>query len=158
MALRNCIRTKLATSAILLLASVRILLTSAQTHAADIALVTHVSNPLQTIDAVDARRIFLKQTTEFPDGNRVQIAALPSASELRREFDQKVLQMSPSQVKTYWARSIFTGQNKPPQEFLSAEAMRQWVAKTPGSLGYLEVNDVDDSVKVLLTVGVETGR
>lgn len=120
--------------------------------AADIALVTHPANPLSTLEIPDARRLFLKHTNEFPDGNRAQVATLHQDSDVRREFEKQVLNMSASQLKTYWAKHIFTGQNRPPQEFDSEEQMKQWIASTPGALGYLHVNQVDDSVKVLRTI------
>ena len=126
--------------------------------AADIALVTHPANPLSTLDVADARRLFLKQTSEFPDGNHATVAMLSKQCDVRRAFVTQVLNMSSSQLKTYWAKYVFTGQNRPPQEFTSEAAMRQWVAATPGALGYLHVSEADDSVKVLRTVASEIHR
>lgn len=126
--------------------------------AADIALVTHPENSLTTLEIADARRLFLKQTNEFPDGNRAYVAMLNKHVELRWEFERSVLNMSPSQLKTYWAKYIFTGQNRPPQEFDSEEGIKQWIAATPGALGYLHVRMVDDTVKVLRTIPSEVHR
>ena len=50
--------------------------------AADIALVTHPSNPLNTLEVTDAKRLFLKQSREFPDGNHVEVAMLSKQSEV----------------------------------------------------------------------------
>ena len=126
--------------------------------AADIALVTHPENPLTTLDIADARRLFLKQTYVFPGGGRAQVATLGRHSELQLEFERNVLNMSSSQLKTYWAKYLFTGQNRPPREFNSEEEIKQWIAVTPGALGYLHVNQVDDSVKVLKTLASEIHR
>jgi ABC-type phosphate transport system substrate-binding protein len=139
------------------LASLLFLLLSAEI-AADIALVTHPANSLKTLDIADARRLFLKQTNEFPDGNHAQVAMLSKQSGVRRAFAEQVLNMSDSQLKTYWAKYIFTGQNRPPREFSSEEAMKHWIATTPGALGYLHVSEVDDSVKVLRTVSSDIPR
>lgn len=119
---------------------------------ADIVLATHSENPLRTLEMADAKRIFLKQTNEFPDGNKVQVAILDKQSDTRRIFETQVLKMSPSQIKTYWATFIFTGQNRPPREFDSEDIMKKWIAATPGALGYLDINEVDDTIKVLATI------
>lgn len=125
---------------------------------ADIALVTHPENPLTTLDIADARRLFLKQTYVFPGGGRAQVATLSRHSGLQLEFEKNVLNMSSSQLKSYWAKYLFTGQNRPPREFNSEEEIKQWIAVTPGALGYLHVNQVDDSVKVLKTLASEIHR
>lgn len=125
---------------------------------ADIALVTHPASAVKTLDIADARRLFLKQTSEFPDGSHAHVAMLNRHSDLRQTFVKQVLNMSGSQLKTYWAKYIFTGQNRPPQEFDSEEAMKRWIAATPGALGYLHVSEVDDSVKVLRTIGSDVRR
>lgn len=36
--------------------------------------------------------------------------------------------------------------------------MKKWVATTPGALGYLNVNEVEDTVKVLATIAGEIER
>lgn len=126
--------------------------------AADIALVTHPANSLKTLEITDARRIFLKQTYLFPDKNPASVATLDQGSELHRQFAKHVLNMSPSQLKTYWAQYLFTGQNHPPKEFSSEAEMKHWVATTPNALGYLHAHSVDDSVKVLKTIASEIHR
>jgi hypothetical protein len=125
---------------------------------ADIVLATHPENPLRTLEMVDARRIFLKQTNEFPGGNKALVAILDGKSETRRIFESQVLKMSPSQIKTYWAGFIFNGQNHPPREFATEEAMKKWIAATPGALGYLDTNEVDDTIKVLATIAEDSDR
>lgn len=125
---------------------------------ADIAIVTHPANPLSTLEIADARRLFLKHTNEFPDGNHATVAMLSKEADVRAAFITDVLDMSNSQLKTYWAKYVFTGQNRPPREFDSEATMRQWVAATPGALGYLHVDEVDDSIKVLRTVASDIQR
>jgi len=125
---------------------------------ADIVLATHPENPLRSLAMKDARRIFLKQTHEFPDGNKVQVAILDKQSSTRRVFETQVLKMSPSQINTYWAGFIFNGQNRPPREFATEDALKKWIAATPGALGYLDINEVDDTIKVLATIAGDSGR
>jgi hypothetical protein len=69
---------------------------------ADIAVITHTQNPLSTLAPVDLKRIFLKQTLKFPNGNNVIVGTLPAELALTRSFYQTALKMSDSQWHTYW--------------------------------------------------------
>ena len=119
---------------------------------ADIAIITHPGNSLSSIALVDVKRIFLRQATEFIDGNRVIPGTLPMKQPISAEFSRTALGMTDKQLQTYWAQYIFTGERAPPQELPNTETMRLWVANTEGALGFIDVEAVDDSVKVLRTI------
>lgn len=123
---------------------------------ADVAVITHPANTLNTLAPVDIKRIFLQQTREYPDGRAALTATLPSELLTTRGFYQAALKMSASQWHTYWAQYEFNGQKSAPRKLPHQAAMRLWVAQTPGALGFVNVDCVDDSVKVLLTLNIAT--
>jgi|GEM_PF-744032 hypothetical protein len=124
---------------------------------ADVAIIAHPDNPLTTLAPMDIKRIFLKQTKRFPDGSPVQVATLAPDQSLTRAFYQSALTMTESQWRTYWAQYSFSGQKSPPAELRDQDIMLQWVASTPDALGFIHVERVDDSVKVLRTLSIEPG-
>lgn len=138
-----------------LLAGLIVLGASLSAHA-DIAVITHKHNPLNTLAPADIKRIFLKQTGKFPDGNRAIVSTLPGDLPITRSFYATALKMSGNQWHTYWAQYTFSGQKSTPQQLRDQETMRTWVAQTPGALGFVHVDWVDDSVKVLRTLDVES--
>jgi len=77
---------------------------------------------------------------------------LPESSELRGSFYKKVTDRDASQVKAVWSRLIFTGQGQPPKELPDAVAVKKAVAADPKLVGYIDKYDVDDTVKVVLSL------
>ena len=71
-------------------------------------------------------------------------------SELHRDFHEFVTGRSDSQLQSFWSQETFTGSGTPPEDFSSAEDMKEAVSETDNSVGYLRPADVDDSVQVLL--------
>ena len=58
----------------------------------------------------------------------------------------------------YFLQATFTGLvQAAPRPLASPGAMRQFVAGTPGAIGYLRASDVDDSVKIVKVDGKSPG-
>lgn len=119
---------------------------------ADVAIISHPSLPLKTLTIDEAQRLFLKRKTRIESGIALDIRVLPASSRASKTINQKVLGMTESRVLAYWAKNIFTGQARPPQEMRTEEELKRWIARTPNALGYIDIMNVDDQVKVLLTV------
>ncbi|PWF41186.1 hypothetical protein [Massilia glaciei] len=69
----------------------------------------------------------------------------------RDAFYSNACKKDPAQVRAIWGKLIFTGTGTPPREVESGEAMRKAVADDPASVGYLDREDVDASVKIIAT-------
>ncbi|MEH6543233.1 MAG: phosphate ABC transporter substrate-binding protein [Porticoccaceae bacterium] len=84
--------------------------------------------------------------------NGVQVKAVDqsSGSSARSEFLSAVLEKSESEMNRYWSRLIFSGKGRPPEVLDSADAIKRWIALNPEGIGYIDANDVDSTVKVLL--------
>lgn len=74
----------------------------------------------------------------------------PEAAPIRAEFYKKATGRDAAQVKTVWARLMFTGKGQPPKEMADAAAVKKAVAADPKAIGYIDKAAVDGSVKVLL--------
>jgi hypothetical protein len=77
---------------------------------------------------------------------------LPDAHVLRQSFDLAVLGLDPSRVARYWIDRQVRGGERPPAVVPSSALMVRLVAKTVGSVGYVESALVNPSVKVLARV------
>jgi hypothetical protein len=77
---------------------------------------------------------------------------LPESNELRDAFYKKTTDRDAAQVKAIWSRIIFTGQGQPPKELADAAAVKKAVAADPKLVGYIDVSDVDPTVKVVLSL------
>jgi ABC-type phosphate transport system substrate-binding protein len=56
---------------------------------------------------------------------------------------------NPDEFRTRWRKAVFTGQGAMPKEFNSERALLEYVAATPGAIGYVSRVTADNPVKVL---------
>ena len=114
----------------------------------DWVVVVNPSNPARTLTRAELEQIYLRTMRFWPDGSSVLPINLPSADPTRRAFSERALHVDPDALATYWNRQYFQGV-LPPLVLQSSAAVRAYVAKTPGAIGYLPASDVDESIRVL---------
>lgn len=119
---------------------------------ADIAVVVHPDNPISSISIEDTSKIFLSKTKAFGNGQKIILFDLEEGDDTRTDFYQKVTHKSASQIKSYWTRLIFTGKAKPPQMMTDSDEIIVAVGADINSIGYVELDAVDETVKVVLTI------
>jgi hypothetical protein len=117
-----------------------------------IAVIVHPANPVASLSTADVMRLYLGKTRVFPDQSPARLVSLSDGVSPRREFDARVLNKSPNQVRAYWAQQIFTGRGTPPQELSSADAVRAYVASHVDAVGFIGATGVDASVKTVLQI------
>lgn len=116
---------------------------------AEVAVIVHPSNGAN-LTAEDIQRLFLGKLKSFPGGGDATPVNQKEGQPTREQFNQGVLNKSESQLKAYWSQLVFTGKGTPPKEHDNDEAIKAFVAATPGGIGYIDSAKVDGSVKVVL--------
>ena len=94
------------------------------------------------------RQVFNGQLRRV-SGVTVKPLDLPNSGATRDDFYQQVAGKSAEQMKSYWARMIFTGRGMPPREVSSEREMGMLVGSDPGFVGYLEESRVPPGLKVV---------
>lgn len=129
-----------------------LLLLCAGAARAEIAIIGNPGLKVAGVSKAEMRDIYLDRTNTFSDGTRAEPVSQPAGSATRSEFIGKVLEMNERELKSYWAKRMFTGRAKPPRSVGDDEAVRAWVASHPNAVGYVDGKVVDSSVKVLLII------
>lgn len=131
--------------------SLAVLLTLMFQHVyAEVAVVVHPDNNAE-LDSVSVRKLFLGKSKSYSNGEKVQSYDLPEGNDARAIFREKVLRKSESRLNSYWARMLFSSKAKPPRVLASADEVKAMVANNIDAIGYIDANEVDASVKVVLT-------
>lgn len=125
---------------------------SASVSYAEVVVVVHPKTRENVVTMQDVANIFLGRKSLLAQGTRVTPIDQEEGSPSREAFYQKVADKNSSQLKAYWSTMIFTGRGTPPAAAIDSYEVRNIVATTPGMIGYVDSADVDDSVKVLLTL------
>jgi ABC-type phosphate transport system substrate-binding protein len=101
------------------------------------------------LTSLELRAIFTMRLRTWPDGLPIRVFVLSDSAPAQAEFSKKILDMFPYQLRRYWDRLVFSGTGQAPTELNSAEEMRDRVASTPGAIGYLPENLVDNRIRVV---------
>lgn len=117
---------------------------------AEIAVIVHPSNS-SAVSQTAVERIYLAKVKAFSDGTTVVPLNHEESDPTRVAFDSQAVGKSESQMKSYWAKLLFTGKATPIKQVANDEEMISAVSSTPGAIGYVDSASVDDSVKVVLS-------
>jgi ABC-type phosphate transport system substrate-binding protein len=123
---------------------------AARPVAADVVAVVSSASALTTLSKAQVADIFLGKVSRFPDGTPALPIDHAEGSPERDEFYVTYAGKSPAQVKSHWAKIIFTGRGQPPKAASNDSEIRKLIAANPRAISYVERSAVDSSVKVLL--------
>ena len=119
---------------------------------ADPVVVVPRHSPIESITLEEAANVFLGKTFFLHDGTKVIPVDQSADSPTRNLFYRRVAGKSPRQLKAYWAKIIFSGKGKPPKAVGDADAIKEWLENHSDAISYIDSEEVDDRVKVVLRV------
>lgn len=117
--------------------------------AADYVLVVNKANAVSSIDAKDAKKIFLGKKSTWDNGERIVLYSQQNQA-LTDAFSEGVVKKSAQQFMVFWKKALFTGTGKPPVEVADDAGMKQAIAADPKGVGYISAAAMDGSVKQLI--------
>lgn len=117
---------------------------------AELAIIAHPDTKAAGISKDELANLYLDKAKSLPDGTSADPVDQPEGSAARAKFYEQVTGKSERQIKSYWSKRMFTGKGRPPQTLSGDDAVKAYVAKTPGAIGYIDGQSVDGSVKILL--------
>ena len=135
----------------LIVGCTRLLTVSAGPEEVDV--VVNKSNNTGPLSLEEARRIFVGEKSSWPGGKRITVLMLAPGQAERGVILREVLKMNESDYAKYFLQAAFTGRvEAAPREFPSAAQMKARLAANPNAIGYLNKQDVDDGLKILLRI------
>lgn len=130
------------------LAALILWMTTPLSAASGAEVVVNESVDQQTLSVTTVRAIFGMRLRTWPDGAPIRVFVLYDNHPLHIAFCKEVLNVFPHQLRVAWDRLVFSGTGQAPYQATSVEEMRLLVATTPGAIGYLGEDMIDESVHV----------
>lgn len=116
---------------------------------AEVVLVTSAKSPVISLTPNQIVDIFLGKADELPGGAPIAPVDQAEGSEEKEEFYKRYVNRTLPQVRAHWSKLIFTGKGEPPKEIRDSEQLKKYLAAHPNSIGYLERDKVDPSLKIV---------
>lgn len=117
-------------------------------HAAgDLVVIANTGSGFEKLTRDEAVNIFMGRYKKLPSG----IAALPvdEGSE-KAAFYRALVGKELSEIQSYWARLVFSGQSSPPRLMENANEVIETVINNKGAIGYIDRKKVTARVRVVL--------
>lgn len=115
---------------------------------ADIYLVTHKNNPVDTLTEQQVRDMYLARSKAWPNGEFVTVFDHGN-TEVRSRFFKLLTGMSLRQTDAYWARLVFAGRILPLEQISGEAALVELAQETNNLLGYIEAPPDSQLLKVV---------
>jgi phosphate transport system substrate-binding protein len=126
---------------------------------ADLAVVVNKMNSTSNLTKSELRKLVLGEQESWPGGMKVTVALRSPGNPERVAVLRAVCRMSEDEYIQHAMHSDFVGEaTNPPKIVGSSAAVRQLVASVPGAIGFLPMNELNDSVKVVSVEGVAAGE
>jgi len=104
----------------------------------------------EPLSPATVRAIFAMRIRQWPDDRTaITVFVLRASDPSHAVFCKKVLDVFPYQLQQVWDRLIFSGTGQAPIELNSMDQMKRRVASTPGAIGYITTDRLDERVHPL---------
>ncbi len=121
---------------------------AAPAAADDLAVIVHPDRSV-TLSEAEVARIYLRKRRFWTDGEVIVPVNRDSGSEAREVFVRAVFGEDAPQLVFYWNQQYFKGV-LPPATLASDEAVKRFVAEEPLAIGYIDADELDASVRMVL--------
>jgi ABC-type phosphate transport system substrate-binding protein len=132
----------------LLLLAVLVFATTA-VFADDVAVIVNSSAKVSEVSSSDLRDVFNGEKTSLAGGVHVSPVTLKGGP-AHEAFLKTHVGKSDSAFRASWRSLVFTGQGTMPKTFETEAALIDYVAATPGAIGYVSRSANRDKVKTLV--------
>ncbi len=116
---------------------------------AELVVILHPAAPIDSLSREEVARIFMKKSKTLPNGQEVIPLSQASRAEVNERFFFTVTGQQKMQRDAYWARLLFTGGARPPEDAKNDKNVKKRVASDRRHIGYINATNIDKSVKVV---------
>lgn len=132
-------------------------LCGAPAAAAQVAIIAHKTVPIDSVTQIQVLDIYSGEIRRWKNGTPIVAFDLTVEGSVREQFYQYLGRKS-SRLKSIWMKNLLMGEGGPPESAKSEPEVLAKVARTPGAIGFVRPEVVDDSVKILAVVPGPGGR
>ena len=124
----------------------------------DLAIVAHPDTPVAQLSLTELRQVMKGDKQYWKPDLPVVLFVRAATSQERTAVLGVIYQMSEPQFNQYWIAKQFRAESSSAPTKLNSNALtQQFVASTPGAIGFMAARDVKPGVKILKIEGALPG-
>lgn len=118
---------------------------------AEVVVVVSARSEVSQLERIHVENIFFGRNYTFPGGSDAIPFDLEEGALERDEFYMKLTGRTAAQVKSFWAKLIFTGRGRPPVVASDQDELINRLIANPNAIGYIDSSRVDERLKIVYT-------
>lgn len=103
----------------------------------EFVLIENPGRPDVALQREQVSRIFLRKEPCWPDGGEAMPVDQAEERPVREHFTSAIHRRHLSAILSYWQQQVFSGRGSPPPILEKDQDVVDYVARTPGALGYV---------------------
>lgn len=119
-----------------------------QARAQDVLIVANKSVTVSQVKESELRDLFTGARSKFSDGSRA-VPVILKGGPTHEVFLHRHVGDTPNEFRMRWRKAVFTGEGSMLKEFATEAALLDYIAATPGAIGYVSRVLDPSAVKVL---------
>lgn len=128
-------------------------------EAMEIAVVVNKENPIESLTSDDLTRIFKQEKQYWENGKKIYFLMQETGSPEKEVVLRKIFKMDHESLKKFWLTKMFRGEiSSFPKTLSSNAAVKRFTNQSESAIGYIDADETDTSVKVLLINGKRPGE
>ena len=119
-------------------------------YAQSVVVIANKGVAEDSLDHQTMARIYHGKKRQWSNKKKIVPVMLKSGP-IRDRFIEDIMEESDHKFITYWKQMVFTGRGIPPKSFLTEKELVNFVAETPGAIGYISgfTSPASDDVKLI---------
>lgn len=115
----------------------------------NIVVIVNPQSGVEKLSKDEVIDIFLGRYRKLPGGRVALPIDVAESSSARARFYQMLVKKSSSEMSSYWARLVFSGQTSPPFQVPDAQTAIELVQSSPNAIAYVDRSALTADVKVV---------
>jgi ABC-type phosphate transport system substrate-binding protein len=114
-----------------------------------LVVVVNLQSGVDKLSRDEVIDIFLGRYRKLPSGKTALPIDVAETNPARARFYELLVKKSSSEMSSYWARLVFSGQTSPPFQVPDTQAALELVHSSPNAIAYIDRSAVSANVKVV---------
>lgn len=115
----------------------------------DFVVIANPNSGVEKMSKDEVINVYMGRNRKLSSGVTAQPLDLENPLTEKANFYNTMVNKELSEISSYWARLMFSGQGSPPRQVASAEQAVELVGRLKGAIAYVDRKKIDKRVRVV---------